>query len=109
MARFGLFAQRSGAWSSGQVTSPGWFAEAWTSSAVKADYGLLWWLQGKGTLKGKAPPDLVSALGARDQKIYVAPSLDVVVTRQGLAAGAASEAESNFDVLLLSAIAAARA
>ena len=108
MARFGLFAQRSGVWAGQPIASPGWFAEAWTPAATKADYGLLWWLQGRGTLRNKAPVDLVSALGARDQKIYVVPSLELVVTRQGLAAGAQTDAESNFDLVLLKAIADAR-
>lgn len=108
MARFGLFAQRLGVWGDTAITSPTWFAEAWTPSGIKPDYGLLWWLQGRGSLQGKAPLDLVSALGARDQKIYVVPSLSAVVTRQGLAAGTASEAESNFDLVLLNAIANAR-
>jgi CubicO group peptidase (beta-lactamase class C family) len=110
MARFGLLAQRGGVWAGKQVTRVGWFAEAWTPCAVKADYGLLWWLQGTGELKKVgAPKDVVSALGAKDQKIYVAPSLDLVVTRQGDAAGAASEAESDFDAMLWKAILEARA
>ncbi|HRH01016.1 MAG TPA: serine hydrolase [Polyangiaceae bacterium] len=109
MARFGLLATRGGAWSGKAVTAAGWFSEAWTPSATKADYGLLWWLQGRGTLKGKAPADLASALGAKDQKIYVVPSMKLVVTRQGLAAGTAEEAESDFDRVLLKAIADARA
>ncbi len=109
MARFGLLATRGGLWSGKPVTAAGWFAEAWTPSAAKADYGLLWWLQGRGSMKGKAPADLVSALGARDQKIYVVPSMKLVVTRQGLAAGTAAEAESDFDAQLLKAIADARA
>ena len=108
MARFGLFAERAGAWAGTQVTSADWFAEAWTPSAVKPDYGLLWWLQGRGSLRGKAPLDLASALGARDQKIFVVPSLHTVVIRQGLAAGTESEAESNFDLVLIEAIVDAR-
>ncbi|MEZ4223480.1 MAG: serine hydrolase [Polyangiaceae bacterium] len=108
MARFGLLAQRGGKWHDKAVTDSGWFAEAWSPSQAKADYGLLWWLQGQGKLKNKAPADLVSALGARDQKIYVVPSLEAVVTRQGLAAGVETEAESDFDLVLLKAIADAR-
>ena len=109
MARIGLFAQRFGVWAGEQITSAGWYAEAWTPAATKDDYGLLWWLQGRGRLEGKAPQDLVAALGAADQKIYISPSLKIVVTRQGLAAGAATEAESDFDLVLLKAVADARA
>lgn len=108
LARFGLLAQRKGAWGATKVLEPGWFDEAWTSSSVKNDYGLLWWLLGKGKFKGKAPSDLVAALGAKDQKVYVVPSMKVVVTRQGDAPGMVTEAESDFDAVLLEAIAAAR-
>ena len=48
-------------------------------------------------------------IGAQDQKIDLAPSLDLVVTRQGLAAKEASEAESDFDAALWKVILAARA
>ena len=68
----------------------------------------MWWLQGRGSLSGEAPPDLVSALGAGDQKIYVVPSFKTVVTRQGDAGGTGGNAETDFDVVLARAIAAAR-
>lgn len=110
MARFGLLALRGGRWAGSQPVPAGWFDEAWTSSATKVDYGLLWWLTGKGPLVAQgAPTDMVSALGARDQKIYVVPGLDLVVTRQGLAAKEVSEAGSTFDAVLIKAIKAARA
>jgi CubicO group peptidase (beta-lactamase class C family) len=109
MARFGLVALRRGQWSDRRVVASSWFDEAWASSPVNAGYGLLWWLLGKGRFRGQAPADWVAALGARDQKVYVVPSLDLVVTRQGLAAKEESEAVSNFDADLLKAIAAARA
>ena len=110
MARFGLLALRRGQWAGAPVVSAGWFDEAWTSSSVNDDYGLLWWLMGKGKVRGPGvPEDWVAALGARDQKIYVFPSFDVVLTRQGLAANEETENVSNFDKVLLNAIADARA
>lgn len=107
MARFGLMALRRGQWAGTSVVKPSWFDEAWTSSSVNDDYGLLWWLMGKGRVPG-APKDWVAALGARDQKVYVVPSLDLVVTRQGLSAAEESEHFSNFDTQLFRAISAAR-
>lgn len=110
MCRFGLFASRGGRWIDRQITDPGWFAEAWTPSKAKRDYGLLWWLQGRGALsavKG-VPADWVSALGAQDQKIYVVPSAALVVSRQGTAAREASDAESDFDKVVARQIVAAR-
>ncbi len=104
MARFGLFAMHAGQWAGTPVTADDWFDEAWASSPLKRDYGYLWWLLGQGHLASKgATPDLVAALGVQDQKIYVSPSAGVVLARQGSAAGAMSEAESDFDVALITA------
>lgn len=110
MARFGLFAMRNGMWNGEQITDPGWFAEAWASSPLKRDYGYLWWLLGKGAFGRRgAPTDLVAALGAQDQKIYVAPSVGLVLARQGGAAGEIVPAGSDFDVELVAALLRARA
>lgn len=109
MARFGLLAQRLGAWAESTIVSEGWLREAWTGSKTKQDYGYLWWLMGQGRLGERgAPADWVAALGAQDQKIYVIPSLDVVVARQGLAAKEVSETTSDFDAQLIRGIGAAR-
>ena len=43
------------------------------------------------------PADLVAALGAQDQKIYVLPNERLVIARQGDAAGKSTEAGSDFD------------
>lgn len=110
MARFGLFAMHNGVWGGEQITAPGWFAEAWASSSVKRDYGFLWWLLGKGAFRRRgAPADLVAALGAQDQKVYVLPSAGLVLARQGDAAAAVVEAGSDFDAQLIAALLAARA
>jgi hypothetical protein len=37
------------------------------------------------------PPDTFAALGAMDKKIYIVPSLDLVVSRHGPSAGAGAE------------------
>ena len=61
-------------------------------------YGRLWWLNGQTTILPNgpeslpsllpgAPSDLVAALGALDRKIWVVPSLELVVVRIGDAAG----------------------
>ena len=110
MARFGLFAMHNGNWNGEQITDPGWFAEAWTSLPVKRDYGYLWWLLGKGRLGRRGTPeDLVAALGAQDQKIYVIPSTGLVLSRQGLAANDVTSSQSDFDTRLLAALSKARA
>lgn len=67
------------------------------SQALNPSYGLLWWTNGQassmswaippvttaGKLVRAAPNDLVAAQGARDRKLYVVPSLDLVVSRLG--------------------------
>lgn len=109
MARFGLLAQRKGTWGADEVVSAAWFDEAWTSSPAQVDYGYLWWLLGRRRgERSRVPEDWVAALGAGDQKIYVVPSLDLVVTRQGAAAEEATEARSGFDAALIDALLAAR-
>ena len=110
MVRFGLLAMRGGQWAGNQLTAPDWFAEAWTAIPQKADYGYLWWLLGKGRLGRRgAPADLVAALGAQDQKIYVIPSTGLVLARQGGAADDVTAAESDFDTALILALGRARA
>ncbi|MDP2290210.1 MAG: serine hydrolase [Actinomycetota bacterium] len=109
MARFGLLAMRNGHWAGEQITEPGWFAEAWTPIPLNANYGYLWWLLGgSGRTGGQGPADLVAALGAQDQKIYVAPSIGLVLVRQGDAAAQVTEAGSDFDAALVSALMRAR-
>lgn len=75
---------------------------AGTSQKLNESYGYLWWLNGKasyklpggggpqpGMLWPDCPPDAFGALGAQDKKIYIVPSLDLVVSRHGGPAGVA--------------------
>jgi CubicO group peptidase (beta-lactamase class C family) len=67
-------------------------------SATNPAYGRLWWLNGSafaikplakrvdGPLIPAAPADLVAALGALDRKLYVVPSMKLIVVRMGNAA-----------------------
>lgn len=104
MSRFGLLVLRQGAWERKQVIGARFLKESTTSSQkLNQSYGYLWWLNGKasyqlpgarggvqpGMLWPDCPPDAFGALGAQDKKIYVVPSLDLVVSRHGGAAGVA--------------------
>ncbi len=112
MARFGLLTLAGGRWAGGAPLVPPAHLRASlsTSQRMNPSYGYLWWLNGKpshrlpggggaqpGPLFPNAPRDLVAALGAGDQKIYVVPSLDLVVVRQGTSAGRGGVPRNGFD------------
>ncbi|MBK9709470.1 MAG: serine hydrolase [Acidobacteria bacterium] len=104
MSRFGLLILRNGQWNGKQLISAKYLKESTsTSQKLNESYGYLWWLNGKGSFRmpgggggvqpgmlwPDCPPDAFGALGAQDKKIYVVPSLDLVVSRHGGAAGIA--------------------
>ena len=118
-ARFGLLILRKGDWQGKSVVSSRWLQTAtrpWDPE-VHDSYGLLWWLNGgenhylplrarkfRGSIFPSCPADAFAALGKDDQKIYVVPSLDLVVVRLGEAADSSSPALSRFDDQLLGRI-----
>ena len=81
------------------VISPAQLKAQLTRTATNPAYGQLWWLNGgshaftagngpprrEGALVPSAPPDLVLALGALDRKLFVVPSLGLVIVRTGQA------------------------
>ena len=97
-AKFGSFILQKGNWNGNQIiTNQDYFtAMTNTSQNLNLSYGYLWWLNGKSStmvptlqtvypvsLASNAPADMIMALGKDDKKIYVIPSLDVVVARLG--------------------------
>ena len=113
MARFGLMALNKGKWNNEQIINENFFYESITSSQnINPSYGYLWWLNGKskfmipgeqtvytGYVVPNAPSDMYAAMGANDQRIYVIPSLKMVVIRMGNASDARNPnfAVSGFD------------
>ncbi|NND93766.1 MAG: serine hydrolase [Flavobacteriales bacterium] len=112
MARFGLLALNQGMWDTETVLSDTdyLFDMIHGSQELNPAYGYLWWLNGgeefmvpdlqlvfPGELIPDAPEDMYSALGLNDQKIYVVPSQDLVVVRQGNSAGEVLAGPSSFD------------
>lgn len=97
MARFGLLSLNLGKWDGTTIVSSAYFNQATTTSQnLNQAYGYLWWLNGKntyrlpglqlqfnGTLIPNAPNDMYAALGKNDQKIYVVPSMKMVIIRMG--------------------------
>jgi len=111
MARFGLLIFNHGKWEENQIIPEDFLTEATTTSQdINLSYGYLWWLNGKssyhlpssqvefdGSLIPNAPDDMIAALGANDQKIYIVPSENLVIVRMGQAADEENFALSNFD------------
>lgn len=120
MARFGLLALNKGKWNNEEVIDESFFIESISSSqSFNPSYGYFWWLNGKtsfmlpgeqnvyqGSLVPNAPTDMYAAMGAKDQRIYVVPSKDIVIIRMGDASDPAnpSFAVSGFDNELWSKI-----
>jgi CubicO group peptidase (beta-lactamase class C family) len=79
-ARFGLLYEREGAWGDDQLVPEGWVADSLEPAPASEDqYGYQWWL-GVGD---DLPDDTFAAIGHDGQYIYVIPSLDLVVVRNG--------------------------
>lgn len=101
-AKLGLLALREGKWDGRQVVSSEWIRKATRTLATKnPGYAYQWWTQ--GSLKDDIPqyPDLYWADGLDQQKIFIIPSLDLVVAKNTLykkPAGAA-QADSGSGVL----------
>ena len=115
MARFGLLNLNKGIWNTDTIMKDTAYFRAMvnTSQNLNKAYGYLWWLNGKsslmtpglqfvfpGTLMSNAPSDMYCALGKNDQKIYVVPSTNMVIVRQGNTAGGFNLAASAFDNVL---------
>lgn len=80
-ARFGLLFLNGGKWDGEQVVPAEWVGESLTGNEVNPGYGYQWWLIGRD---GRGlPEDTFAALGHDGQHIYVIPSLDLVVVRNG--------------------------
>lgn len=112
MARFGLLALSNGVWAGDTILGdPVYkFDMTHTANQFNEAYGYCWWLNGtstymipslqftfQGSLAPSAPSDMFCALGKNDQKIYVIPSTNMVVVRQGNDASTAPLAISAFD------------
>jgi CubicO group peptidase (beta-lactamase class C family) len=99
MARVGLLMLRGGRWGDRQILPPAFVARcgrpqpdvaavavdppvAGEYGGASAHYGLLWWNNGDGALRG-VPTDAYWSWGLYDSLIVVVPSLDLVAARAG--------------------------
>lgn len=111
-AKFGSLILSKGKWDGHSLLNDTAYFRTMINSSqnYNLSYGYLWWLNGKPSLMApgsqivfpiplvpNAPGDMIAALGKDDKKIYVIPSLDVVVVRLGDNAGASTLGPSSFD------------
>lgn len=80
-ARFGQLFLDGGVWQGEQVVPTSWVEASIEPSPAADYYGLQWWLT--GVRDDDLPDDLYSARGHDGQFIYIIPSLDLVVVRNG--------------------------
>jgi CubicO group peptidase (beta-lactamase class C family) len=78
-AKLGLLYLRGGEWDGVQVVSSEWVAASTSPSPSYAGYGYQWWLDAAES----GLPAYYSARGHDGQYIYVVPTLDLVVVRNG--------------------------
>ena len=99
LARFGLMIQAGGKWRDEVVIGDTAYLQAMLSpsQALNPAYGFLWWVNGQefalgagaratrsdGALIPDAPADMIAMQGAEDRKLYLVPSLNLIVTRLG--------------------------
>jgi CubicO group peptidase (beta-lactamase class C family) len=111
-SRFGSLILSKGKWNGAVLLNDAAYFTAMTNTSqnLNLSYGYLWWLNGKASamvpqsqivfntsLAPNAPTDMIMALGKDDKKIYVVPSLDVVVVRLGDNAATTVLGPSSFD------------
>lgn len=88
-ARFGQLYLEGGTWNGATIVPAAWVEASLASSPAYAGYGYQWWLT--GVTNGLLPEDTFSARGHDGQFIYVIPSLDLVVVRNGTYVKSAEE------------------
>ncbi|MBV9216733.1 MAG: serine hydrolase [Acidobacteria bacterium] len=99
--KFGLFLKNGGKWNGKQLIAKKLLDELTIGSKANPAYGVTFWLNQKGGVgpTGQAAggnfgniadegiangiPDMYMAAGALNQRLYIIPSLDMVIVRQG--------------------------
>lgn len=76
-AKFGLFVLNQGVWNGQQLVPEKLLAECFQGTKAHPAYGLTFWLNASD----ERPRDLVMAAGAGKQKLYIVPSLKLLVVQ----------------------------
>jgi CubicO group peptidase (beta-lactamase class C family) len=98
LAKFGLLVLAGGAWNGHRLLDDANYLREslHPSQEMNPSYGFLWWVNDSGSFIPTAPDDLVAALGAGDRKLYVIPSLGLVVARLGAKARTSNDGNRNW-------------
>jgi CubicO group peptidase (beta-lactamase class C family) len=87
MLKLGILFQQHGRWNGRQLIPQSWVERSTAKWSVVGDqdYGFFWWHQwvNVGTDSGPRRVDMVVATGNGGQKIYLVPSLDLIVVMTG--------------------------
>ncbi|MEZ7515727.1 serine hydrolase domain-containing protein [Flavobacterium frigidarium] len=82
--KFGLLYLNKGNWNGEQLFDQSWAKYVATpATSSNGDYGAHFWLNAGGRYPD-APKDLYSANGFQGQKVFIIPSMDLVIVRMGL-------------------------
>lgn len=76
-AKFGLLIQHRGKWQDRQIVPAKVLQECFVGTGANPYYGLTFWLKGGG----RVPDDLVMAQGLGMQRLYIVPSIELVVVQ----------------------------
>ena len=83
-AKFGLLYLHEGNWNGEQLFDPSWVRYVTTAANTsEGKYGAHFWLNAGGRYPD-APRDLYSCNGYQGQRVFIIPSLDLVIVRMGL-------------------------
>jgi CubicO group peptidase (beta-lactamase class C family) len=83
-AKFGLLYLHKGNWNGEQLFDESWAKYVATpTNTSKGEYGAHFWLNAGGKYPD-VPSDLYSANGFQGQRVFIIPSLDLVIVRMGL-------------------------
>lgn len=87
LARFGQLYLNHGVWNGRQILSRDWIARTFSGRPALGDteYGFLWWIYPNAQMlkdAGLPPATVYAARGYRGHRLYVIPSLDVVIVHR---------------------------
>ncbi|OUL61539.1 serine hydrolase [Flavobacterium sp. AJR] len=101
-SKLGLLYLHKGNWNGEQILDESWVKYVSTpTNTSNGDYGAQFWLNAGGKYKD-APRDMFYCSGFQGQKVFIIPSLDLVIVRMGLT----DDLEFDFNVFLKEVVSA---